>query len=367
MECSSPASTLQWIALGADEDDRMSRREPRLARARPGRLLPTVLLALSLAGVDPAVAIDLEIGEFTGSLDTTVSVGASMRVEDRECDLVYQGHGGCSADPFWINADDGNLNYDQWNFYSAAVKATTELEISRDNLGAFVRATAFYDAVANDRDPQRTDLDRDARYRTSPINSGVVGLGFLLLDAYLFGDFELGERLLQARAGNQVVSWGESLFTPGGIAQTNAFDVTRLRVPGSELKEAFVPAPMAWVSLDLSASLGLEAYYQVYWNRTQIDPTGSYFQRASSSPGAIRCRTRASPPIPAARGSPPSSCSRPNAGFRAAGTRSRMITARGAWRCATTPRRFGASSGSTTCASTARLRRSASRASSPTR
>ena len=140
-----------------------------------------------------------------------------------------------------------------------------------------MRATAFYDAVANDRDPQRTDLDRDAHYRTSPINSGVVGLGFLLLDAYLFGDFELGERLLQARAGNQVVSWGESLFTPGGIAQTNAFDITRLRVPGSELKEAFVPAPMAWVSLDLSASLGLEAYYQVYWNRTQIDPTGSYF------------------------------------------------------------------------------------------
>jgi hypothetical protein len=247
-----------------------------------------VLLALSLAGAEPAAAIDLEIGEFTGSLDTTVSVGASMRVEDRECDLIYQGHGGCSADPFWINADDGDLNYDQWNFYSAAVKATTELEISRDNLGAFVRATAFYDAVANDRDPQRTDLDRDARYRTSPINSGVVGLGFLLLDAYLFGDFELGERLLQgdfelgerllqARAGNQVVSWGESLFTPGGIAQTNAFDITRLRVPGSELKEAFVPAPMAWVSLDLSASLGLEAYYQVYWNRTQIDPTGSYF------------------------------------------------------------------------------------------
>jgi hypothetical protein len=236
-----------------------------------------VLLALGLLGPQPAAAVDLEIGEFTGSLDTTLSMGAAMRVEDRDCDLVYQGHGGCSADPFFINADDGDLNYDQGNFYSAAVKVTTELELSRDNLGAFVRATTFYDAVANDRDPQRTDLARDARYRSSPINSGVVGMGYLLLDAYLFGDFELGDRLLQARAGNQVVSWGESLFTPGGIAQTNAFDVTRLRVPGSELKEAFVPAPMLWASLDLSASLGIEAYYQFYWNRTQIDPTGSYF------------------------------------------------------------------------------------------
>ena len=46
------------------------------------------------------------------------------------------------------------------------------------------------------------------------------------------------------RAGNQVISWGESLFLPGGLNSTNAIDIMRLSQPGTQLKEVFLPAPM---------------------------------------------------------------------------------------------------------------------------
>jgi len=109
------------------------------------------------------------------------------------------------------------------------------------------------------------------------IYGGVVGAQWLFLDAYVQGTWELADRMMDLRVGNQVLSWGETIFTPGGINSINAFDVTKLRIPGSELKEALVPAPMVRVSGQILKNLGIEGYYQFHWNRTYIDPTGSYW------------------------------------------------------------------------------------------
>ena len=212
------------------------------------------------------------------AVDTTLSFGASLRIEDRNCKLIYTGHGGCNGDPAAINIDDGNLNYHPGDFYSAAAKATVEIELDWRNFGVFVRSTAFYDFLANCAGcPRRTNLASDARYRSSVFEGGVVGAQFLLLDAYLEGDFEVADRPLSLRAGNQLVSWGESLFIQGGINQTNAIDVAKFRVPGSEIKEALVPAPMIRLQSEIVAHLGIDTYYQFYWNRTYVDPVGSYF------------------------------------------------------------------------------------------
>jgi hypothetical protein len=218
-------------------------------------------LWLALAGSRPALAGEFELGEVRGSIDTTISVRAAMRVEDRDCDLVFSGNGGCNDNPAWTNADDGNLNYDKcWR-----------------NYGAFMRGNLFYDIVTMDTNTSRTDLDQDARYRSSLINSGVVGTGAQVLDAYVWGNYEIAGRPVELRFCNQVINWGESLFFPGGAASTNTIDVAKIRTPGSEVREALVPAPMIRVSAELYENLGLEMYYQGYWSPTQVDPVGSYF------------------------------------------------------------------------------------------
>ena len=63
--------------------------------------------------------------------------------------------------------------------------------------------------------------------------------------------FQVGEQQARVRVGNQVVSWGESLFLPGGINSTNAMDIMRLSQPGTQLKEVFLPAPIVSVASGL--------------------------------------------------------------------------------------------------------------------
>jgi hypothetical protein len=78
-----------------------------------------------------------------------------------------------------------------------------------------------------------------------------------------------------------VISWGESLFLPGGINSTNAMDVMRLSQPGTQLKEVFLPAPIISVASGLGNGLSAEMYTQSNWNANYMPPTGSYWSVAN--------------------------------------------------------------------------------------
>jgi hypothetical protein len=234
-------------------------------------------VVLGVATGLPAAAGDFEVGEVRGTLDTTVSAGVGIRVAERNCDLIFAGNGGCNPNFAFTNADDGNLNYDKGDVYSNRYKGIFDLELNWRNYGAFFRGTLFYDLVGQEIDPRRTDLARDARYRDSALESGVVGMGYQLLDAYVQGSWEVRNRLIDLRVGNQAVNWGEGLFIPGGINSILALDVAKLRSPGSELREGFLPSPVVKVSAEIFRNLSVEAYYQFGWFKTQLDPTGYYF------------------------------------------------------------------------------------------
>ncbi len=105
----------------------------------------------------------------------------------------------------------------------------------------------------------------------------------------MVADYEVFDRPLTIRVGNQVLSWGESTFIQSGINSINPVDVTALRVAGAELKEALLPVPMISFSTDLTGSLSIEGFYQFFWDNTEIEPMGTYFSTADqASPGANR-------------------------------------------------------------------------------
>ena len=79
-----------------------------------------------------------------------------------------------------------------------------------------------------------------------------------------------------ASAG-RCVSWGESTFIQNGLNVINHFDVSALRVPGSELKEAFLPQEMAVFNLQFNDNLSTQLIYLLDWNDTRPEPAGSYF------------------------------------------------------------------------------------------
>ncbi len=192
-----------------------------------------------------------EDGEFAGHLDTTITLGASLRVQNRDPGLVGVVNGG-SADS--INGDNGNLNFDKGDFTSLSSQVTHELDLRWRNLGFFGRLFYFYDAAIMDIDPERTDFSSDAKDN--------AGRDIEVLDAYATGDFNLGSLPLTVRAGNQVISWGESTFIPNGINTVNPVDVTKLRVAGAELRDALIPVLAVDANLGLSHGLSAEAFWQ---------------------------------------------------------------------------------------------------------
>lgn len=201
-------------------------------------------------------------GEWKGSLDTTVSFGASWRMQDRDAALIGIVNGGTSRDP---NSDDGNLRYDKGDVISTVFKATHDLELSYRNYGAFVRASYFYDqAVMN-----KSGLSRAARHE--------AGRDAEILDAFVRGRFDVGGRNLDLRLGRQVVNWGESTFILNGINVINPLNVTRLRMPGSELREGLIPTTMVWAAQELTDNVSVEAVLLTEWEKTKIDPVGTFF------------------------------------------------------------------------------------------
>ncbi len=224
------------------------------------------VVALGLGAVRvQAVDFQSDSGSVTGSWDTTLSYGQAWRVETPDCRLIATADGGCGRSP---NIDDGNLNYGT-DLFSRALKASTELSVNRGNFGAFVRASALYDFDVRESPTARTALpDRAIPY---------VGRYGRLLDAFVYGKFDLGGKRAELRVGKQVVSWGESTFIQNGTNVINHFDVSALRVPGSELKEAFLPQNMVNFSMQFSDRWSAQAVYLLHWSPTVPEPDGSYF------------------------------------------------------------------------------------------
>jgi len=225
-----------------------------------------------------ARAVDFQQGAITGSWDTTVSFGSAWRLEAPDCNLIATANGGCGRSP---NIDDGNLNYQKNDIFSKAFKAVSELSLNAGNVGAFIRGSALYDVDAMDGDTRRTPLSHDAK--------NLVGSYVRLLDAFGYWRFDLGAKPSELRLGRQVVSWGESTFIQGGINTINHFDVSALRVPGSELKEAFLPQEMAVFNVQFSNQWSAQALYLFDWDDTEPEPAGSFFSANDfATPGGQR-------------------------------------------------------------------------------
>jgi hypothetical protein len=235
-----------------------------------GRLLGLVVLATAAIGLTavPGEAADLSGASesFRLNIDTTVSWGATYRVEDRDPSIISPFEGGTA----WsVNGDDGNLNFDK-GIVSNTLKATVDFDLGFDlggnhSIGVFLRGSGFYDYALKHSCCERTKLSDDAL--------DWAGSRTELLDAYAWWQFGRGE----IRVGRQVLNWGESTFIQGGIGITNPVDVSALRVPGAELREAYRPVGLVWTSLDLTSTLSVEVYYQYEWEETVIDPPGTYF------------------------------------------------------------------------------------------
>jgi hypothetical protein len=223
-------------------------------------------IAGSLLAAVSVSALTFTHGDINGSFDTTISVGGIYRLDDPDPDLYGTSNGGNANS---VNSDDGNLNFEK-GWVSQAVKVTADFEYNYgENFSFFTRGFfLFDDELANGVRPHKA-LTQEAKDHAAE--------RFDYLDLYGVFRFEMGEVPVDLRVGRQVVSWGESTFLPNGNNIVNPIDVANLRVPGAELREAFLPINMVKVAADLTFNTSIEAFTLLEFRNTDIEAAGTYF------------------------------------------------------------------------------------------
>jgi hypothetical protein len=232
-------------------------------------------LAVAASAVSSAQAYQTSVGDVNIQLDNTISYGIGWRVSERDEGQIMAGNGelvGVNGKGSSYNYDDGTLNYDQGDIYTNVFKWSSDLEISYENYGGFFRGRAYYDHAIMDQDTEFKPLNDAAKDQ--------AGLGAELLDAFVWADYDINYVPVTFRLGRQVLSWGESTFIQGGINSINPVDASAFRKPGAELKEGLLPVNMFYTSIGLTGDVTLEAFYQLEWEKTRIDPCGTFFSTA---------------------------------------------------------------------------------------
>lgn len=261
------------------------------ARAPKHRVLTAAVTLALAAGAMPALAYEYTNGDFSFTTSNTISYGVQSRLQKPADNLIAKSNLFVPVPPsaalptgipfpaalpnaqqrllpgrFSANSDDGNLKWDRGDVFANAIKWTGEFSWQYgEHFGGFARATSFYD-YENQRRDDISDLAKEK-----------VGKDTQLLDFFAYANFQMGEVDSSVRLGRQVVSWGESTFIQQGINVINPIDVSKLRVAGSELKEAFLPIDMLHTSFSFNENLSIEALYMLEFENTEPEPSGTYF------------------------------------------------------------------------------------------
>jgi hypothetical protein len=207
--------------------------------------------------------------------DNTFKYSAAYRLKDQSDTLI--------AD---ANYDDGDRNFDK-GLVSNRFDWLSELEASLPFGGIRVSGATWYDFVynsSNDNDSpltnNSTSVDHD---EFTDDTRDLHGRDVELLDAFAYGNLDLGNVGLTLRGGRFTQVYGETLFFgSNGIGDAQGpIDIFRLiQVPGTQFKEVLRPVEQISCDAQLTSNLSFGAYYQFKWHESRIPAAGSYLSNA---------------------------------------------------------------------------------------
>ena len=246
-------------------------------------LLRRLALLVALLGSAPAFGLGFVINDdLRGAWNNVITVGAGMRMRNPDASLIgfnnanqYPG----ASSPVAV-ADDGNLNYRKGDVVSAPATWLSDLELRwRNQYGLFVRARGWYDYELNQGGVPHGHINNGyvpgARLNDANMYRAEQFEGVQLLDAYVWGNWDLGDNRFSARLGRQVVNWGESLLYTG-INAFNPLNLAALGRAGSRPEDALIPVGRLWGSFITREGLNIEAFYTYDWERSTIPPCGTF-------------------------------------------------------------------------------------------
>ena len=261
-----------------------NKQRARCTVVRPSRcaLMTTpsrsaVAVALALATFR-ACATDFDTGipDLSVRWDNTVKYSAARRLEQPLPSLL--------GNP---NTDDGDRNFHK-GLISNRFDLFSELDVVyKNNMGFRLSGAGWYDPVylransnpgfAGGAVPNQTSVP----YNEFPRKTREIhGRDAELLDAFVFGKFDVAGHNTTVRAGRHSLLWGESLFfgtnaISGGQMPVDA--VKLVSVPNTQFKEAIRQVPMLSGQFQINAAMSVGAYVQFASSKVRAPAVGSYF------------------------------------------------------------------------------------------
>ena len=172
--------------------------------------------------------------------------------------------------------------------------------VYKGKFGARVSAAAWADGAYGKHSRRNPALPVAGAYINDTYNGYAkrysVGPSGEILDAFLFGTFDLDGIGLSVKAGQHNVYWGESLYSATNSIAYSQSGIDTLKSatsPGSEAKELFLPRKQISGTMQLNDQLSFGAQYALSWKPFRLVPGGTFFAGsdgarsdfASNSPG----------------------------------------------------------------------------------
>lgn len=249
-----------------------------------------VALNAALSGIVaaiPAHAVELESGnpDLQVSWANTLKYSAAWRLRDPDARLTS-----AAANSNNANLNDGDLNFNKGQI-SNRLDLLSEFDLSYQNVGLRVSGAGWYDTAYKGRNDHPNDgtanqFSTSYKHFTDATRT-LHGRHAEVLDAFVFGKFNLGNTRAAVRLGKHAMVWGETLFfgsngIAGGMMPVDVIKL--LSVPSTQFKEAIRPVPMISGQLQLTPAVTVGAYYQFRWEPNRLPAVGSYFSQADTNP-----------------------------------------------------------------------------------
>jgi hypothetical protein len=248
------------------------------------RIRRTALAAAAAAlvggGCGSANAFQIDTGNDDVQLrfDNTIRYNLGVRTHGQDTDIIKN-----------PNYDDGDRNFDKHAVVTNRLDLLTEFDVVyQKRYGIRVSAQSWYDQAYSggfDNNSLATSNHfENGKQAFGLSNYGqryYEGLSGELLDAFLFGTFDLGSSALSVRAGQHTVYWGEALLL-GGAISGNAYGQAPLdagkgySTPGIDVKELFLPLPQISATLQATPELAFMGQYYFGWESTRVMEDGTY-------------------------------------------------------------------------------------------
>jgi hypothetical protein len=234
------------------------------------------VLAAAICALGTAHAGEIDTGnpDLSVRWDNTVKYNYGHRLNKQDQALLKS-----------ANFDDGDRNFDRGTVSSRADLLSEFDVVYQKTMGARVSAAAWFDGAYN-------HLDNTSVATSNHFENGKQAIGLSprtrryhrgasgeILDAFVFGSFDIADMPLNLKLGRHTLYWGETLSSPvHGVSfgQSSVDFLKAYSVPGSDAKELYLPRAAASAQFSPSPTLSLAAQYFLDWKPARMPETGSF-------------------------------------------------------------------------------------------